>query len=154
MTHHIYLVFTFALALAACQPNKSSTDLSLIELHNQARQQGIKCGLLFKHKAPALEWSDLLANAAHKHSLEMVTLQRLTHISPSNQNAGDRINAVGYQWRSYAENLAKGVYTDASVFKLWINSPEHCNNIANAEYTEMGAAQVNGYWTALYAKPK
>lgn len=138
----------------ACKPIKISNDKSLITLHNQARENGVRCDTLFKHKAPKLKWNHLLAKVALLHSQEMYTHKHLSHTNISGLGAGERMLAVGYQWNRYAENLAVGVYDDASVFELWLNSPAHCKNIANQNYTEMGAAQVNGYWTALYAKPE
>ncbi len=138
----------------ACQPFQVTPELSLIELHNQARQQGTSCQLLSKHKAPPLTWNSQLALAAQKHSQDMHKHKYLSHLNHAKQDAGDRINATGYQWRGYAENIANGVYTDAAVFKLWLNSQPHCQNMVDIMYTEMGAAQVNGYWTVIYAKPE
>ena len=137
-----------------CQPIGVSDDLSLLELHNHARTNGVYCGSIIKHKAPELRWNALLAQAAKNHSLEMYTQQKTSHTNIAKLNPGKRIRAAGYDWRSYAENIAAGVFTDTAVFELWLNSPAHCTNIANSDYTEMGAAQVNGYWTALYAKPQ
>lgn len=143
----------FCLCLSACHPYKATSELSLLELHNQARQDGVRCNSLFKSKAPELIWNSLLAEAAYRHSLDMYSNKRLSHIGSNNESAGQRLDAIGYRWKTYAENIAVGVYDDASVFELWLNSAAHCKNIINASYTQIGAAQVNGYWTAIYARP-
>lgn len=149
---YLYLA-SLCLALTACQPYQVPQNLSLIDLHNDARQHGVSCQSLSKRKAPPLAWNAQLELAAQKHSEDMYRQKYLSHINQANQNPGDRISAAGYQWRSYAENIAQGVYTDATAFELWLNSPGHCKNLINENYTEMGAAQVNGYWTAIYATP-
>jgi len=80
--------------------------------------------------------------------------QKLSHNNSSRLKLGERLNQAGYQWRTYAENIAFGVYTDKEAFDLWIESAGHCKNLMNGAYSEMGSANVNGYWTAIYARPK
>lgn len=125
----------------------------LLELHNTVRQQGRHCPRTTPETAPKLSWSTQLTAIAHNHSENMAAQKQLSHKNPSG-NTGSRLTDAGYQWRSYAENIARGVLSHKQVFELWLNSPQHCRNMLNPRYTEMGAAQVNGYWTAIYAKPQ
>lgn len=149
------LILLALLTLCSCQQASfTSSNASLLELHNEARKSGIRCALVSERQANILSWNTQLANAALTHSEEMHALQKLTHLSRDGLSVKSRIDASGYQWQSYAENLASGVYDDQAVFNLWLDSKQHCQNIMNANYTQMGAAQVNGYWTAIYAQPK
>ena len=75
-------------------------------------------------------------------------------------DTGERIQAVGYRWRSYAENIAAGHKTVAGVTESWLNSPDHCRNLMSASIAELGAAIAEGigvpyfnYWTLVFAHP-
>ena len=38
--------------------------------------------------------------------------------------------------------------------QAWLKSAGHCENIMNANYTQLGAAGVNNYWTQVFARPR
>jgi uncharacterized protein YkwD len=56
--------------------------------------------------------------------------------------------------------VAAGQASAAAVMGAWMNSPGHCRNILNPDYTELGvgyAATSNSYrywWTQKFARPK
>lgn len=132
----------------------NTINQTLLKLHNNARLSGITCTNKKYPTAPKLKWNTHLAGIAFRHSQDNYEQKKLSHLNQSGQSTVERINSSGYQWLRYGENLASGVYEEQAVFQLWLNSQQHCKNIANSQYTDMGAAQVNGYWTAIYASPK
>ena len=39
--------------------------------------------------------------------------------------------------------------SEEGTVKAWIESPGHCRNIMNSNYTEIGVARVGDYWTLV-----
>lgn len=156
-TNLLQLISLFTVVFAtqvACQPHQTTPKQKLLELHNQARANNISCQSSNQPTTTKLVWNSQLEQVAHQHSYEMSTRRQMSHLDGSNNYAGERLTSAGYNWKSFAENIAYGANSDVDVFELWINSQSHCENIINPAYTEMGAAQVDGYWTAVYATPE
>jgi len=122
----------------------------LLQLHNTARQRGDYCGSRKMKPSEDLTWSTKLTTAANRHSLDMAINQFFGHIGSDNSNTKQRINASGYQWKKYGENLAHRQPTPEIVFTAWLSKAEHCRNILDRDFNEMGAAVVNGYWTVVF----
>jgi len=158
---------TLALALfvSACSKSEikspaSSTEASmvsalptsvnktvLLQLVNDIRKKGCKCGDTYYGAAPAVSWNDKLATAAYSHSVDMYKNKFFSHVAPDGSNGGVRIKRVGYPWMAYGENIATGYKTEKEVVQGWIESPGHCKNIMNKLYKEMGVARYGNYWT-------
>ena len=64
----------------------------------------------------------------------MVSTDRFTH----GANFAARISAVGYSWRAAGENIATGFATPRTVVQAWMASPEHCANILDPTYENVG----------------
>jgi len=69
-----------------------------------------------------------------------------SHTGLDGSTPGDRIRNAGYSWTAYGENIAKGYTTEQAVMDAWIKSEEHCINIMNPVFTELGAAKAGSYW--------
>ena len=123
----------------------------LLELINDARKKGCKCGNTYYAPVPALTWNDQLEKAAYNHSKDMSAKKYFSHDSPSGTTPGDRIKTAGYKWRAYAENIGQGYDDEEAMVKGWLRSPGHCSNIMGKNFKEVGVANVNGYWTADFA---
>jgi uncharacterized protein YkwD len=102
-----------------------------------------------------------LMQAAQIHADQMARLGRLDHVLPEAQypRPEDRINAAGYRWRAYAENLAWGQRNPAEAVSGWMESPGHRTNILNATYTELGAGYAldperRAYYVQVFARPQ
>ena len=54
---------------------------------------------------PALQWSNMLVNSAHKHNLAMMAANQLAHQLPNEPMLGTRISQVGVNWSFVAENI-------------------------------------------------
>lgn len=129
--------------VSASSVNKSL----LLQLVNDARKRGCKCGSTWYPSTSAVAWNDLLEKAALNHSTDMNQKKFFSHTSSAGSGAGPRIAAAGYNWKAYGENIAMGYADEKEVVAGWLKSPGHCSNIMSKEYKEMGAANVNGYWT-------
>lgn len=108
-----------------------------------------------------LSASPALMEAARLHAEQMAAHQRAAHtISgaryPTMQS---RLDAVGYAYRSAAENVAWNQRTAQEVVATWMNSTGHRANILDASLTEIGAAMArsrNGepYWIQVFGRPR
>ncbi|MGS2614735.1 CAP domain-containing protein [Micromonospora sp. LZ34] len=105
----------------------------------------------------ALSIDDKLMTAAQRHSQDQADHQNMSHTGSDGSDAGDRLDRVGYSWRTYGENVAWNQKTPAAVMDAWMNSSGHRANILNCAFTEIGVgiASSNGpYWTQVFAAPR
>jgi uncharacterized protein YkwD len=119
----------------------------LLQLVNDVRKKGCKCGDTYYGPAPAVKWNDQLASAATSHSENMYKNKFFAHLAPDGSNGGVRIKRAGYPWMAFGENIAAGYSTEKEVVKGWIESPGHCKNIMRKLYKEMGVGRYGNYWT-------
>lgn len=123
---------------------------------NQARSVNQICGNTSFGPAPPVSWSDNLAMAAYLHSVDMATHPFFSHTGSDGSSPGDRITREGYRWTAYGENIAVNYLTVEAVMQGWLGSEDHCRNIMNPAFTEIGAGYAIGqysgnpaarYWT-------
>jgi uncharacterized protein YkwD len=126
----------------------------LLTLVNDVRSTGCDCGDTYFPPVNDVVWDDTLEMAAQNHSNDMNEHDNLSHTGSDGSNPGERINAVGYEWSTYGENVAVGYSSEEDVIEGWLDSPGHCRNIMNGNVTEMGVATSGSYWTQVFAKPK
>ena len=119
----------------------------LLQLVNAVRKSGCNCGTTAMPAVNPVAWNDLLTKAALAHSNDMVTHDYFSHTGFDNSSPGDRITLAGYHWTSYGENIAFNYPDEQAVMNAWLQSEGHCKNIMDGNFTEMGAAKVNAYWT-------
>jgi uncharacterized protein YkwD len=119
----------------------------LLQLVNDTRTKGCNCGETYYVPVPALTWNNQLEKAAYNHSNDMYRKKYFGHTGSDGSGSGERISAVGYNWKYYAENIAAGYQTEKEVISGWLSSPGHCANIMNGNYKEMGVARAGDYWT-------
>ncbi len=132
----------------------------VLALVNAARSKPRKCGRASFAAAPALKLSAMLNRAALIHSQDMSNKNFFEHQGSDGSKVGDRVTRVGYSWNAVAENIAIGAEDAEAVVNGWINSPGHCGNLMNTQFTEMGIAYVVNrksdagiYWTQVFARP-
>lgn len=125
----------------------------LLSAVNKVRAKGCKCGGVYMAPVKALQWNNKLATAAQGHSDYMNRNKTLNHTGAKGSTPGTRINAAGYKWSFFAENIAMGQSTVEEVMQSWLKSPGHCKNIMNKNAAEMGAAKSGAYWTLNFAAP-
>jgi uncharacterized protein YkwD len=98
-----------------------------------------------------------LHTAALGHSSDMAAKNYFSHTSQDGRTFMDRIRAAGFTGGSgWAENIAMGQPTPASVVTAWMNSSGHRANIMNCKYTLLGVGAAKNakgqiYWTQDFA---
>jgi uncharacterized protein YkwD len=110
------------------------------------------------HGLPRLVASGRLDRAAQRWTSVMVHSDQFSHGGAFM----NRISATGFAWSAVGENIATGFPTPASVVAAWMHSPEHCANILNPAYREVGtglsarpipgASSLLGTWTQDFGR--
>ncbi len=121
---------------------------------NSARAAGAICGAQRMPPVPPLELEAKLQRAATGHSQDMADHGKMKHVGSDGSSPAVRITREGYKWWTWGENVAYGYRSVASVMAGWLSSEGHCKNIMNPDFTEFGAAEVNYYWTQVFARPR
>ena len=112
----------------------------VLALVNQARAQPRTCGNRAFNPAPPVALDAALGRAAAVHAQSMAQFGYLEHEGRDGSSPADRASRAGYRWRSIGENVAMGQTTPEKVVQDWLRSPEHCANIMEPRFTEMGVA--------------
>jgi uncharacterized protein YkwD len=132
----------------------------MLDIINQARAEGRSCGDDYYSEVSPLTWSCQLRDVAIHHTVDMATHNYFAHEGLDGSHAGDRITAIGYNWRYYGENLAAGYVLAEDALVGLLDSPGHCKNIMNGKVTEFGSYRMfvedmdyQSYWTHVFAHP-
>ncbi|MEQ4719776.1 CAP domain-containing protein [Nonomuraea sp. B19D2] len=100
-----------------------------------------------------LKFDPLLRKAAFGHSADMAKQDYFDHDSKDGRDFMDRVRAAGFTGgNAFAENIAFGQLTPASVVQGWMDSPGHRANIMNCRYNLIGVGAAKNsqgriYWT-------
>ena len=116
------------------------TAKELLRLHNAARKKAGK---------PALRLNARLSSAAQRFAEFLAKSRKYEH-DADGRTPAERIDAEGYEWSSWSENIAWGTREPAEVMKTWINSKEHRVNILGDE-KEVGFGICEDVWVADFA---
>lgn len=136
-------------------------EQQLLGLVNQVRAEGYDCGTTGKF-APAapLELEARLHCAARRHSQDMAERDFFDHINPDGEDPFDRLAEAGYTSFAFAgENIAAGSADPAVTVQGWLDSDQHCANMMDSKYTQIGLGFYEGagsytyYWTQTLATP-
>ncbi len=117
-------------------------DQRILDYVNRLRSRGGSCGErgVFSPARP-LGWSERLSLSADVHAIDMAAHNYFSHVGRADgRSVEHRLAAAGQAWGEYAENLAAGLTTVEEVITRWVNSPAHCANLLNPNFTELGAA--------------
>ena len=108
----------------------------------------------------ALFASARLMHAARIQADQMAQSQVVAHTVPGARfpDLNSRLTAVGYDYRTYAENVAWNQANTAAAVTAWMNSSGHRANILNSQFTETGAAMARSakgepYWVQVFGTP-
>ncbi len=137
----------------------SQSQQEMLTRVNQARAVARQCGTTAFSATTPLQWGCLLEEAAFYHSVDMATHNFMGHIGSDGSTVRSRVENTGYPWQRLGENVAAGYTTVATVMQGWLDSPGHCSNIMNPDFTEFGAAFARNassdfgiYWTQVFAR--
>jgi uncharacterized protein YkwD len=156
------LVQHHAIAPAA-QPAATTPQLSVraLELVNEVRARGTRCGAKSFAPVPPLNLSGTLGSVALGHASDMAEHGYFEHQDLTGHTPADRVRALGYREKLVGENIAYGPESVDEVMRGWLDSPGHCENIMDPRFAEMGLALAAGhgarhglYWVQVLAQPR
>jgi uncharacterized protein YkwD len=152
---------SYAADLRAPASGGSMSAARALELVNEVRARGTRCGTRDFAPAAPLTLSRTLAGVAFGHAADMAEHDYFEHVDRTGQSPADRVRAVGYRERLVGENIAYGPESVDEVVKGWLDSPEHCENIMDPRFEQMGFAYATGqgsrrglYWVQVFAEPR
>jgi len=121
----------------------------VVELVNEERAKA-GCGAL-RVDAKATE-------AAQFHADDMAARDYYEHTSPDGKSAGDRLDAAGYAWSGWGENIHKSPTSPEQAMRDWMDSPGHRDNILNCDYEHLGVgvnlASNGPFWVQVFGIPR
>jgi len=107
----------------------STEEATLLKLTNEARE---------KEKLEPLKANAILLKVARAHAANMARKGEMNHVLDG-MNPSQRVRAAGYAYAEVGENIASGEdWSLEVVFKSWMDSPEHRENILNDKFKEIG----------------
>ncbi|WP_462319503.1 CAP domain-containing protein [Marinilabilia sp.] len=138
------------------EPTVEFNQKEMLEMINEARMEKRRCGGSRHDAVKPLQWDEKLANAAQKHADDMANNDFFDHTGSDKSSVVDRIEREKYLWRTVGENVAMGPRSVGEAVQGWLDSPGHCSNIMNGDFTEMGAALSHDgkYWVQVFAAPR
>lgn len=126
----------------------------LLSLVNQLRSEGCRCGSTNMPPVGPVSWNAELEEAALRHAYDMQDNDFFDHTGSDGSDVADRVSDTGYTWQTVGENIAWGYRNIQSVFSGWKDSPGHCRNMMNANFSQMGSARIGDYWVQDFARPR
>jgi uncharacterized protein YkwD len=153
---------SMALAADAVVGRASSATIRarVVDLVNEARSHGRRCGRERFAAAPPLDASRTLAEAAADHARDMARKRYFEHRGRDGSEPKDRVRRAGYQSRLTGENIAFGPVSAEEVVAGWLDSPGHCANIMDSRFQDIGVGFANGrkrgeiYWVQTFGAPR
>lgn len=124
----------------------------VLETLNRLRAQSRSCGAGLLPAGPPLRWDARLAASARSHATDLSQGEQLSHMGAQGAGLRERMRLNGYLAQRAGENLAAGQESLDEVLQTWATSAKHCDNLMQAEYSEVGMACVAGpgrfqrYW--------
>ncbi|MEU7282890.1 CAP domain-containing protein [Streptomyces sp. NPDC045431] len=97
----------------------------------------------------ALRVNSRLRAAAQGHADDMAARGYYRHDTPEGRDAGERMEAAGYSWRTWGENIHRGPRSPARTVRDWMKSPEHRKNVLDCAFKDIGVGvnlSSNGPW--------
>jgi uncharacterized protein YkwD len=94
-----------------------------------------------------------LRRSATGHSIDMVEHRYFSHDGPAGSTVDSRVTRAGYLARVSAyfvgENIGggvgRGLGSPLAVFRAWMHSPPHRENILDPEFHDLGVGVARGY---------
>lgn len=114
---------------------------------NHFRQLGYRCGNKQMPAVAPLRWNTELAKAALLHAQDMADNSHFSHKGTNGSTSAQRAEAAGYDWITVGENIAFGYPDISTVVQGWMDSKDHCKNIMNPAFQDMGAGEKGTYWS-------
>ena len=141
--------------------DRAAISRRVLELINQARARARRCGATPFAAAPPLLPNATLEQVAAQYARELASFGYLDHTGRDGSSPAQRITRSGYRWREVGENLARGIMTPEDAVAGWLHSPEHCANLMDPAFRQMGVAyavnprnDAGVYWALEFGTPR
>lgn len=148
-------------ASASCSSDTQIIRERMLALINEARAEVRNCGNEEFEATNPVMWSQELEAAAQAHSEDMAMHNFFSHTGSDGSAISDRVTDAGYTWSTVGENIAAGRRTANETISDWLESPGHCRNLMNPDFTEVAVACVQNensdyqrYWTNTLGSPR
>ncbi|MER6997325.1 CAP domain-containing protein [Streptomyces sp. NPDC000410] len=129
-------------ASEAVQQASASEILALVNAERQ------------KADCPALTVNAKLTQAAETHAADMAKNNLTSHTGSDGSNEETRLERVGYNWRSWSENVSgPGYATSQDHVNGWLGSAAHKKAMLNCSFTETGVGVSGDRAVQLFAIP-
>lgn len=143
------------------QHDLDTVSRTVLQLTNEARSHARHCGGKPFGPAPPLTLDATLTRVALTYARDMATYGYMDHAGRDGSTPQARITRSGYRWSEVGENLARGIMTPEEVAAGWLHSPEHCANLMNPQFLQMGVAfavnphdEAGIYWAMEFGTPR
>jgi len=134
----VILLFVAKISLSLTQINFPGNaffaDITKSELLLMLNQTRNSLGL------NALKENTQLGQAAELKAQDMISNGYFNHTSPSGISPWHWFSEAGYNYKYAGENLAIGFYESKEVYRAWLDSQSHKDNIISPYYSEVGTA--------------
>ncbi len=146
------LILISIVLISSLATAQSSLEARVVAQINALRTSGTRCNGAGGTRIGAMRWNNTLAKAARQHALNMGSKRFVSHYF---QGVGPQTRVVraGYRYSRMSEIIFLGNGGSSKAVSWWKNSKVHCWAMTNANYTEVGAAQYNGAWVVVMARP-
>lgn len=134
-----------------CQPAPAQALRAL----NALRAAAHGCGAMLMPAAAPLHWNAELAESARQYAEELAERDTISHEGRVLKTLGRRVRAAGYPMLRAGENLAAGDGDLDEVLDRWMSSSEHCGNLMEPTFQDVGLACARssgrfGYYWVLH----
>ncbi|WP_420688418.1 CAP domain-containing protein [Deinococcus sp. ME38] len=124
----------------------------LMNITNEARRHGQRCGDRLYGTTGPLVWHEPLALSAQMHVDDMIRLNFRGHVNPETGSEPlERARQHGFTGEVSNENAAYDVITPEEALDTLLRSPGHCRTLMDPQWTLFGAAVGNGTPTNTFA---
>jgi len=152
----ILLIYSACKKESTVQENLSQKMLAEV---NKIRSSGCQCGDEWMPPVRQLKWNTILEQTALAYTKDMYANHYFDHFGLDSSFPVQRAAKLGYTGTAVGENIARGFDNTIDVMLAWEKSIEHCKNMMDSSYSELGAATYNQYWaqefgsTNVFSKP-
>ncbi|CAA6807068.1 MAG: SCP-like extracellular [uncultured Sulfurovum sp.] len=122
-----------------------------------------------------VKWNEKLYKASYEHIQDLIATETFSHDGSGTESdwSGyalskkstqvERVQSYRYSWERLGENLAGGTIIDTAekAVQSWIDSDNHCENLMNPLFTEVGMVQLSdenslytNYWGQNFGTAK
>lgn len=128
---------------ASCASEASTPEVlecEVVLLSNVARAGGSMCGTELFPPARPLANQSALQKSARAYANDLAVRNYVSHTSKDGLSPFDRMEVAGYNGKFMGKNVAAGslIPTPEDTVNEWLKSDDHCRNIMDPNYTDVG----------------